>query len=95
MSRRRVRGHACGADASPASGAGPGEDQASPQAGGRHDASGMPRSTGQQEVGKLFRQRWHAEVDIRTLKSQMQMEMLRTKSPEMVGKEVAVHLLGE
>jgi hypothetical protein len=45
------------------------------------------------EVGNLFRQRWHAELDLRTLKSQMQMEMLRTKSPEMVGKEVAVHLL--
>ena len=45
------------------------------------------------EVGALFRQRWHAELDIRTLKSQMQMEMLRTKSPEMVGKEVAMHLL--
>lgn len=45
------------------------------------------------EVGTLFRQRWHAELDLRTLKSQMQMEMLRTKSPEMVGKEVAVHLL--
>lgn len=46
-----------------------------------------------QEVGSLFRQRWHAELDLRTLKSQMQMGMLRTKSPEMVGKEVAMHLL--
>jgi hypothetical protein len=46
-----------------------------------------------EEVGGLFRQRWHAELDLRTLKSQMQMEMLRTKCPEMVGKEVAVHLL--
>jgi hypothetical protein len=45
------------------------------------------------EVGGLFRQRWHAELDLRTLKSQMQMEMLRTKTPEMVRKEVAVHLL--
>ena len=45
------------------------------------------------EVGILFRQRWHAELDLRTLKSQMQMEMLRAKSPEMVGKEVAMHLL--
>jgi hypothetical protein len=44
-------------------------------------------------VGSLFRQRWHAELDVRTLKTQMQMEMLRTKSPEMVAKEVAVHLL--
>ena len=46
-----------------------------------------------EEVGILFRQRWHAELDLRTLKSQMQMEMLRAKSPEMVGKEVAMHLL--
>jgi hypothetical protein len=45
------------------------------------------------ELGDLFRQRWHAELDLRSLKSVMQMEMLRTKSPEMVRKEVAVHLL--
>ena len=45
------------------------------------------------EVGELFRQRWNVELYIRTLKSQMKMEMLRTKSPEMVRKEVAVHLL--
>ena len=32
-------------------------------------------------------------MDLRSLKSEMQMEMLRTKSPEMVGKEVAMHLL--
>jgi hypothetical protein len=44
-------------------------------------------------LGDLFRQRWHAEIDLRTLKTQMQMEMLRTKSPEMVRKEIAVHLL--
>src|SRR4051812_11819499 len=45
------------------------------------------------ELGGLYRQRWHAELDLRTLKTQMRMEMLRTKSPEMVRKEVAVHLL--
>src|SRR5512135_3563960 len=45
------------------------------------------------ELGSLFRQRWHAELDLRTLKTEMHMEMLRTKSPEMVRKEVAVHLL--
>ena len=32
-------------------------------------------------------------MDLRSLKSEMQMEMLRTKSPEMVRKEVAAHLL--
>ena len=46
------------------------------------------------EVGDLFRQRWHAELDLRSLKTDMKMEMLRTKSPEMVRKEVATHLLG-
>ena len=44
-------------------------------------------------IGDLFRQRWHAELDIRSLKSTMGMEMLRTKSPEMVRKEIGVHLL--
>jgi Transposase DDE domain len=46
-----------------------------------------------EELGDLFRQRWHAELDLRSLKSQMEMEMLRTKCPAMVRKEVAVHLL--
>jgi hypothetical protein len=45
------------------------------------------------ELGDLFRQRWDAELYLRTLKTQMQMEMLRTRSPAMVRKEVAVHLL--
>jgi hypothetical protein len=45
------------------------------------------------ELGKLFRQRWHAELDLRTLKTHMKMEMLRTKSPEMVRKEIGMHLL--
>lgn len=46
-----------------------------------------------EELRGLFRQRWHAELDLRTLKTEMQMEMLRTKSPEMVRKEVAMHML--
>jgi hypothetical protein len=45
------------------------------------------------ELGGLYRQRWHAELDLRALKTEMHMEMLRTKSPEMVRKEVAIHLL--
>src|SRR3954470_857562 len=45
------------------------------------------------ELRSLFRQRWHAELDLRALKTEMRMEMLRTKTPEMVRKEVAVHLL--
>jgi hypothetical protein len=45
------------------------------------------------ELGALFRRRWHAELDLRALKTEMHMEVLRTRSPEMVRKEVAVHLL--
>jgi Transposase DDE domain len=44
-------------------------------------------------LGDLFRQRWHAELDIRSLKTTMGMETLRTKSPDMVRKEVGMHLL--
>jgi hypothetical protein len=44
-------------------------------------------------LGDLFRQRWHAELDIRSLKTTMGMEMLRTKTPEMVRKEVGMNLL--
>ncbi len=46
-----------------------------------------------EELRGLFRQRWHAELDLRALKTEMRMEMVRTKSPEMVRKEVAMHLL--
>jgi hypothetical protein len=44
-------------------------------------------------LGDLFRQRWHAELDLRSLKTTMRMEMLRTKTPEMVRKEVGMNLL--
>jgi hypothetical protein len=45
------------------------------------------------ELGCLFRQRWHAELDLRSLKTEMRMEMLRTRSPVMVRKEIGMHLL--
>jgi hypothetical protein len=45
------------------------------------------------ELGGLFRERWHAELDLRSLKTHMHMDMLRTRSPEMVRREVAAHLL--
>jgi hypothetical protein len=38
-------------------------------------------------------QRWLFELDLRSLKTDMHMEMLRTKNTEMVRKEVATHLL--
>jgi hypothetical protein len=53
------------------------------------DATKYPASA----LGDLFRQRWHAELDIRSLKTTMEMEMLRTKTPDMVRKEIGMHLL--
>jgi hypothetical protein len=52
-----------------------------------------PRTYPAKELGDLFRQRWHAELDLRSLETPMHMEMPRTRSPEMVRKEVAAHLL--
>jgi hypothetical protein len=45
------------------------------------------------QIGKLFERRWDGEVDIRSIKSTMQMDVLRCKTPEMVRKEIWTHLL--
>ena len=41
----------------------------------------------------MYERRWEGEVDIRSIKSTMQMDVLRCKSPEMVRKEIWAHLL--
>ena len=51
-----------------------------------------------QEVGKpelvdLYGKRWQIELDFRSIKTVMQMDVLRCKSPDMVRKEIAAHLL--
>ena len=40
------------------------------------------------ELAGLYRARWHAELDIRSIKDVMQMDVLRCKTPEMVRKEI-------
>ncbi len=40
-----------------------------------------------------YHARWQVELDLRSIKTVMQMGVLRCKSPEMVKKEIAVHLL--
>ena len=45
------------------------------------------------ELADLYGKRWQIELDFRSIKTVMQMEILRCKSPEMVRKEIAVHLL--
>ena len=45
------------------------------------------------QFGDLYERRWEGEVDIRSIKSTMQMDILRCKTPEMVRKEIWAHLL--
>jgi Transposase DDE domain/Insertion element 4 transposase N-terminal len=45
------------------------------------------------ELGDLYRRRWQAELNLRSLKKTLQMDILRCKSPELVRKEVWAHLL--
>jgi len=40
------------------------------------------------ELAAVYRARWHAELDLRSLKETLQMDMLRTETPEMVRKEI-------
>ena len=46
-----------------------------------------------QQIGSLYERRWDGEVDIRSIKSTMQMDILRCKKPDMVHKEIWTHLL--
>jgi hypothetical protein len=46
-----------------------------------------------EEIADLYRQRWHCELDLNALKTTLQMEQLRCKTPEMVEKEVWTHFL--
>ena len=45
------------------------------------------------DLAALYRLRWHAELDLRSLKVTLGMDVLRCKSPEMVRKEIWAHLL--
>ena len=51
------------------------------------------RTTSAGELAEAYRLRWHAELDLRTIKVTMQMDVLRCKTPEMVRKEIWMHLL--
>ena len=46
-----------------------------------------------EEIAQAFRCRWHAELDLRAIKQTMEMSVLRCKTPDMVRKEVWMHLL--
>lgn len=46
-----------------------------------------------EELAAVYRARWHAELDLRSIKVTMQMDVLRCKTPEMVRKEIWMHML--
>ena len=53
----------------------------------------LDASIGGGQIGALYERRWDGEVDIRSIKSAMKMDILRCKTPEMVEKEIWAHLL--
>jgi hypothetical protein len=45
------------------------------------------------DLAQVYRARWNAELDLRSLKRTMQMDVLRCKTPELVRKEIWTHVL--
>jgi len=52
-----------------------------------------PQQTTKEDLAFIYRQRWHNELDLRAIKSTMQMHNLRCETPEGVRKEVWTHVL--
>lgn len=65
------------------------------RAGGRTLITTMSdaRETPKTALAQLYALRWHVELDLRAIKTVMQMDILRCKTPAMVEKEIAAHLL--
>jgi len=45
------------------------------------------------DLATLYRARWYAELDLRSIKETLQMGVLRCKTPELVRKELWTHIL--
>jgi DDE family transposase len=52
-----------------------------------------PEAYRKTDLAELYRRRWQAELNLRSLKTVLQMDVLRCKTPEMVRKEIWAHLL--
>jgi Transposase DDE domain len=48
---------------------------------------------GKEDILSLYHARWNAEIDLRSIKTHMNMDILRCQTPEMVRKEIWAHLL--
>src|SRR6185503_20170414 len=52
-----------------------------------------PAQASKADLARLYRARWNNELDLRSIKSTMQMDELRCKTPELVRKEIWTHVL--
>ncbi|MCA9259066.1 MAG: IS4 family transposase [Planctomycetales bacterium] len=52
-----------------------------------------PWKTSKEDLAELYRARWNNELDLRSIKSTLQMHHLRCKTPELVHKEIWTHVL--
>lgn len=52
-----------------------------------------PVAFSKEDLADLYRRRWDVELDLRSIKVGMGMDVLRCKTPEMVEKEIWAHLL--
>ena len=52
-----------------------------------------PSAFTRDDLAGLYRARWNAELDLRSLKQTLQMDVLRCKAPESVRKELWAHIL--
>ncbi len=52
-----------------------------------------PEAFSKDDLARLYRARWNAELDLRSLKQTLQMDVLRCKTPELVRKELWTHIL--
>ena len=52
-----------------------------------------PVKTTKNDLAVLYRARWNNELNLRSIKSTMKMDVLRCKTPELVHKEVGTHIL--
>lgn len=47
----------------------------------------------QKEIADLYWRRWNCELDLRSIKQSMHLDVLRSKTPDMIEKEIYAHLL--
>ena len=52
-----------------------------------------PKEMTKDDLANLYRARWNNELDLRSIKTTMQMDVLRCKTSELVHKEIWTHIL--